>query len=103
MALTLADLAEADLIIAVKEAEHRALMAEQFPLWKDRIEYWHVDDLDCAEAHEALPHLENQIHALVERLRVRTGTPAQTATRPPGRRGEPRLHAEGVKIEIPSC
>src|SRR5208283_4181241 len=30
-ALTLADLAEADLIVAVKEAEHRALMAEQFP------------------------------------------------------------------------
>ena len=59
-ALTLADLAEADLVVAVKEAEHRAMMAEQFPLWKDRIEYWHVDDLDCAEAHEALPHLESR-------------------------------------------
>ena len=67
--LTLADLAEADLVVAVKEAEHRAMMAEQFPLWKDRIEYWHVDDLDCAEAHEALPHLEKQIHALVDALR----------------------------------
>ena len=22
------------------------MMAKQFPLWKDRIEYWHVDDLD---------------------------------------------------------
>ncbi|MEI8375349.1 MAG: low molecular weight phosphatase family protein [Planctomycetota bacterium] len=69
-ALTLADLAEADLVVAVKETEHRALMAEQFPLWKDRIEYWHVDDLDCAHASEALPHLEQQVHALVERLRV---------------------------------
>jgi protein-tyrosine phosphatase len=67
--LTLADLAEADLVVAVKEAEHRAMMAKQFPLWKDRIEYWHVDDLDCAESHAALPHLERQIHALVERLR----------------------------------
>jgi protein-tyrosine phosphatase len=67
--LTLDDLAEADLVVAVKEAEHRAMMAEQFPLWQDRIEYWHVDDLDCAEADEALPHLEQQIHALVERLR----------------------------------
>ena len=70
---TLADLAEADLVVAVKEAEHRAMMAEQFPLWEDRIEYWHVDDLDCAEAHEALPHLEQQIHALVERLRTADG------------------------------
>ena len=69
LALTLADLAEANLVVALKEAEHRALMAEQFPLWEDRIEYWHVDDLDCAEADEALPHLEKQIHALVERLR----------------------------------
>ncbi len=72
-ALTLADLAEADLVVALKEAEHRAMMAAQFPLWKDRIEYWHVDDLDCAEAFEALPHLEKQIHALVERLRTASG------------------------------
>src|SRR5208282_3796491 len=59
-ALTLADLAEADLVVAVKKAEHRAMMALQFPLWKDRIEYWHVDDLDCAQAEDALPHLEKQ-------------------------------------------
>ncbi len=72
-ALTPADLAEADLVVALKEAEHRAMMAEQFPLWEDRIEYWHVDDLDCAEAHEALPRLEKQIHVLVERLRNADG------------------------------
>jgi protein-tyrosine phosphatase len=71
--LTLDDLAEADLVVAVKEAEHREMMARQFPHWTDRIEYWHVDDLDCAESHEALPHLEAQIHALVERLRKEDG------------------------------
>ena len=71
--LTLVDLAEADLVVAVKEAEHRTLMAQQFPLWKDRIEYWHVDDLDCAESHVAIPHLEGLIHALVERLRMEDG------------------------------
>jgi protein-tyrosine phosphatase len=73
MPLTLADLAAADLVVAVKEAEHRALMARQFPLWMDRIEYWHVDDLDCAQSHEALPHLESQIHELVVRLRNEGG------------------------------
>jgi protein-tyrosine phosphatase len=71
--LTLTDLAEADLVVAVKEAEHRALMAQQFPLWKDRIEYWHVDDLDCAQSHEALPHLESQIRELIVRLRTQDG------------------------------
>ena len=71
--LTLDDLAEADLVVAVKEAEHRELVAQQFPHWEDRVEYWHVDDLDCAESHEALPHLEQQIHALVERLRKEDG------------------------------
>jgi protein-tyrosine phosphatase len=72
--LTLSDLAEADLVVAVKEAEHRAMMNKQFPLWMDRIEYWHVDDLDCAESHEALPHLENRVQELVERLRKDGGT-----------------------------
>ncbi len=68
--LTLTDLAEADLVVAVKEAEHRALMTNQFPQWQDRIEYWHIDDLDCAEAHEALPYLEKHVRDLVQRLRT---------------------------------
>ena len=38
-------LEEADLIVAVKEAEHRPLLAERFPGWEDRIEYWYVHDL----------------------------------------------------------
>jgi hypothetical protein len=32
--LTEADLENADLVIAVKEAEHRAMMQEQFPEWR---------------------------------------------------------------------
>ncbi len=67
--LVLADLVQADLVVAVKEAEHRSLMEEQFPHWSDRVEYWHVDDLDCATPEEALPVLENCVRGLVERLR----------------------------------
>jgi len=66
--LALADLAASDLVIAVKEAEHRAMMKEQFPLWANLIEYWHVDDLDCARPEEALPILDREVRALVERL-----------------------------------
>jgi len=68
IALSREDLENNDLVIAVKEAEHRAMMNKQFPDWADRIEYWHVDDLDCATAAEALPVCQQNMQALVERL-----------------------------------
>jgi protein-tyrosine phosphatase len=66
--LTEADLENADLVVAVKEAEHRAMMEEQFPDWVDHIEYWDVDDLDCATADQALPICQAYVKALVDRL-----------------------------------
>jgi len=66
--LTLEDLESSDLVVAVKEVEHRPMMAEQFPEWVDRIEYWHIDDLDCAEPEEALPQIESHVEALIEHL-----------------------------------
>lgn len=68
--LTMKDLANSDLVIAIKEAEHRAMMVAQFPLWADQIEYWHVDDIDCALPEESLPALEAKVRELVERLRA---------------------------------
>jgi protein-tyrosine phosphatase len=62
------DLAAADHIVAVKEAEHRPLVAARFPAWCDRIEYWHVHDLDCATPDDAIPCLENELMQLLERL-----------------------------------
>jgi protein-tyrosine phosphatase len=62
------DLAAADLIVAVKEAEHRPLVAARFPAWRDRIEYWHVHDLDCATPDDAFPHLESELIKLLDRL-----------------------------------
>jgi protein-tyrosine phosphatase len=67
-ALTAADLRHADLVVAVKEVEHRPLMQDQFPDWVDRIEYWDVDDLDCAGPDVALPYLEEKVRALITRL-----------------------------------
>lgn len=68
ISLSQSDLENADLVVALKEGEHRAMMAEQFPAWADRIEYWHVDDIDCGTADEALPMCEKSVDALVERL-----------------------------------
>jgi len=62
------DLSSADLVVAVKEQEHRTLVAARFPAWCDRIEYWHVHDLDCATPDEAFPRLENALLQLLDRL-----------------------------------
>ncbi len=68
--LTVRDLGNCDLVIAVKEAEHRAMMIDKFPLWADQIEYWQIDDIDCAPPDEALPVLEEKVRDLVRRLQV---------------------------------
>jgi protein-tyrosine phosphatase len=75
--LTVADLSASDLVIAVKETEHRAMVREQFPDWANLVEYWHVDDLDCAGPEEALPILDGEVRALVERLLMAEGGTAK--------------------------
>jgi protein-tyrosine phosphatase len=62
------DFAAADRIIAVKEAEHRPMVEQKFPEWRDRVEYWHVHDIDCAAPDTALPHLEREVVRLLDRL-----------------------------------
>jgi protein-tyrosine phosphatase len=66
--VTLADLTSADLIIALKEAEHRALMRQRFPDWERRITYWHVHDLDEAPPELALADIETLVRDLIARL-----------------------------------
>ena len=67
--LTLEDLTESKLVVALKESEHRAMIADLFPEWEDVVEYWCVHDLDYAEPEESIPLLESQVRDLVDRLR----------------------------------
>jgi protein-tyrosine phosphatase len=67
-----ADLAAADHIVAVKEAEHRPVVVWKFPAWTDRIEYWNVHDLDCSTPDDAFPHLEQELRQLIDRLAALT-------------------------------
>ena len=62
------DLATADLIIAMKEVEHRPMFAERFPAWTNRAEYWHIDDVDYARPEDALAALEHNVRQLIDRL-----------------------------------
>lgn len=62
------DFAQADHVVAVKRTEHQPLMQRRFPEWMPKVEFWEVHDLDCATPTEALPHLESQVLALLDRL-----------------------------------
>ena len=71
--LTIAELEQADLTIAVKATEHQPLMRTLFPEWETRIEYWEVHDLDIVPSATALPHLRRQVEALIARFRHEQG------------------------------
>jgi protein-tyrosine phosphatase len=64
-----ADLASADLVVAVKEAEHRPLMRERFAEWKGVPSYWNVHDVEDAPPAEALKLLAQEVQTLLERFR----------------------------------
>lgn len=62
--VTSGELAAAARIVALKEVEHRPLVSARYPAFAGRIEYGHVDDVDCCPAEEAL----DAIDALVDEL-----------------------------------
>jgi protein-tyrosine phosphatase len=72
------DLCNADMVIALKETEHRPLVSRRFPDWPDRIEYWHIHDIDQALPEDALAELEQLVDNLIARLAENTATSSRT-------------------------
>jgi protein-tyrosine phosphatase len=72
-ACTLADLESADLVVALKEAEHRELLRAQFPGWEDRVTFWHVHDLDTTSSEEAIEMIDRQVENLVRDIKSQRG------------------------------
>jgi protein-tyrosine phosphatase len=64
-----ADLKDANLIIALKESEHRRLIIDRFPGWENRAEYWQVDDVGEAPPAVALCMIEAEVEAMLRQLR----------------------------------
>ena len=64
------DFKDADLIIAIDEAEHRAIIQGRYPNWANRIEYWHVADLWAVEPEDALSAIEKNVQGLIDRLKT---------------------------------
>ena len=63
------DLQGAYRIIALKEAEHRPYLTERYPDWPDRVQYWHVHDLDKSGPEAALGEIEENVIGLIEELK----------------------------------
>lgn len=62
------DLAEADLIIAMKLSEHLPMCEQLFPAWTDKIIFWNVNDIDGEEPESAIAHLEYLLYDLLSQL-----------------------------------
>jgi protein-tyrosine phosphatase len=62
------DFADADLVIAVCEPEHRPHLERDFPKEAPGVEYWGVQDLAFTPADDALTALERHVLALIARL-----------------------------------
>jgi protein-tyrosine phosphatase len=67
--VTAQDFISSNLVIAVKEAEHRTMMERWFPEYVPQVEFWHVHDIDCSEPDDTIAALEQRVDELIERLR----------------------------------
>lgn len=61
--VTVDDLEQADVIVALKHTEHLPLLQEHSPAFAEKAEFWHVDD-----GPEALALIEREIMDLIARL-----------------------------------
>jgi protein-tyrosine phosphatase len=67
--VTREELESADLVIALKEAEHRPMAEQRFPDLLDKIEFWQVDDIDVVPASIGIRQAEQKLLELLRRLR----------------------------------
>lgn len=82
--LAAADLQGADLIVALKDAEHRPMFVQQFPEWTEKVVFWDVTDLPDSQPEVALPAIEKEVRALVDSLAAhRDEPPLEAATSTP--------------------
>jgi protein-tyrosine phosphatase len=62
------DLDEANLIIAMREAEHREYIENSFPDQAKRVEYWDIHDTDVLVPEVALPRISLKVYSLIKQL-----------------------------------
>ncbi|MDA0765999.1 MAG: low molecular weight phosphatase family protein [Verrucomicrobia bacterium] len=77
--LTAEDLEMAHIIIALSAAEHRPLLAEQFPAWLDQFNFWEVGDLPLSSPEAALSLIEHEVLNLLQELKAVAEDPSPDA------------------------
>jgi protein-tyrosine phosphatase len=66
-----ADFAEATLVVALKDAEHRPMIAHRFASVAHRVDYWDVDDIEYLDAPTALGKIDDLVGRLIKSLPIR--------------------------------
>jgi protein-tyrosine phosphatase len=66
---SLTDFNEAQLVIALKEAEHRPLIELRFPEVANRVIYWNVDDVGFVHPSIALSMIDDHVRELISTLK----------------------------------
>jgi low molecular weight protein-tyrosine phosphatase len=69
IACTGADFEHADLVVAMKEAEHRQLVRDKFSGWEQRAIYWHIHDLDAGGTDQAIEAISCLVLDLIRQLK----------------------------------
>lgn len=69
ISLTYGDLQKANLVVALKDEEHRPMIDASFPGWSARTIFWNIHDIDGAMPEIALREIETNIAALIAQLR----------------------------------
>lgn len=60
----------ADVVIAMKEVEHRELIKARFAAWGRHVIYWHVHDIDAASPEETIEVIDQLVRNLVGDLHL---------------------------------
>ncbi len=66
--VSLKELEEADIIIAIKKTEHLPYILKIFPHPENKVQYWEIHDVEVEEPATALVKLQEEIEALIENL-----------------------------------
>lgn len=46
------------------------MLERKFPRWVERVEFWHVPDVDLALPSEALAQIEQNVRGLIQRVKA---------------------------------
>lgn len=69
---TVDDFAQAELVVALKDAEHRPMIERRFAGVAHRVEYWDVDDIEYLDSQTALGKIDDLVGLLIASLQSRS-------------------------------